>query len=167
MLAKLGVGNVKQSPPWDLPTSSFSPFSLLPALLLFPYPPLLAVISLSKGWPVNFLLFYFLFFKILFIYSWETQREEETQAEGEAGSMQGARCETWSWDSRITSWAEGRRSTAEPPKDPINFLLDVSWDLVHSLPHKYLLFIRGPFKAENPTRTQEMHLQSAILATVA
>ena len=33
----------------------------------------------------------FLFFiKILFIYSWETQRGAETQAEGEAGSMQGA-----------------------------------------------------------------------------
>ena len=32
------------------------------------------------------------FFKILFIYSGETQREREaeTQAEGEAGSMQGA-----------------------------------------------------------------------------
>ena len=30
------------------------------------------------------------FFKILFIYSSETQREPETQAEGEAGSMWGA-----------------------------------------------------------------------------
>ena len=38
------------------------------------------------GFPVYF------FFKILFIYSWRhTEREAETQAEGGAGSMQGAR----------------------------------------------------------------------------
>ena len=51
----------------------------------------------------------FFFFKILFIYSWETQREREaeTQAEGEAGSMQGARHGTQSWVSRITPWAKG------------------------------------------------------------
>ena len=36
----------------------------------------------------------FFFFKILFICSWETQREAETQAEGEAGSLQGAPCGT-------------------------------------------------------------------------
>ena len=42
-------------------------------------------------------------FKILSIYSWETQREREaeTQAEGEAGSMLGSRV------SRIMTWAEG------------------------------------------------------------
>ena len=48
----------------------------------------------------------------------ERERWAETQAEGEAGFMLGARRGTQSWDSRITSWAEGRRSTAEPPKDP-------------------------------------------------
>ena len=32
----------------------------------------------------------------------------ETQAEGEAGSMQGARCGTRSWVSRIMPWAKGR-----------------------------------------------------------
>ena len=37
----------------------------------------------------------------------DTQREAETQAEGEAGSMQGARRGTWSEVSRITPWAEG------------------------------------------------------------
>ena len=38
----------------------------------------------------------YIFFKILFIYSWETHRERgaETQAEGEAGPLQGARCGT-------------------------------------------------------------------------
>ena len=35
------------------------------------------------------------------------QREAETQAEGEAGSMQGARRGTRSRVSRITTWAEG------------------------------------------------------------
>ena len=48
----------------------------------------------------------------------DTEREAEIQAEGEAGSMQGARCGTQSPDSRITPWAEDRRQTAEPPRDP-------------------------------------------------
>ena len=62
----------------------------------------------------------YLFLKILFIHERhrETQREVETQVEGEAGSTQGARCGTRSCDYRITPWAEGRLSTAEPPRDP-------------------------------------------------
>ena len=35
------------------------------------------------------------------------ERGAETQAEGEAGSMQGARHGTRSWVSRIIPWAEG------------------------------------------------------------
>ena len=53
-----------------------------------------------------------LFFKdfvSLFMRENKREREAETQAEGEAGSMQGAGCGTQSWDSRIMSWAEGRR----------------------------------------------------------
>ena len=50
----------------------------------------------------------------------DTEREAETQAEGQAGSMQGARCGTWSQDSEITPWAEGSRSTAEPLRCPDN-----------------------------------------------
>ena len=46
--------------------------------------------------------------------------EAETQAEREAGSMQGAQCGTQSWDSRIMPWAKGRRQTTEPPRDPLN-----------------------------------------------
>ena len=49
------------------------------------------------------------FLKILFIYSWETHRETETQAEGEAGSPQEAWCGTWSWISG---------SCPEPKADP-------------------------------------------------
>ena len=37
----------------------------------------------------------------------DTERKAETQAEGEAGPMQGAWCGTRSWVSRITPWAEG------------------------------------------------------------
>ena len=37
----------------------------------------------------------------------DTEREAETQAEGEAGSMQGAQHGTRSWISRIPPWAEG------------------------------------------------------------
>ena len=37
----------------------------------------------------------------------DTHTEAETQAEGEAGSMQGARRGTRSWVSRITPWAKG------------------------------------------------------------
>ena len=70
----------------------------------------------------------FIFFKILFIYSGDTHRERErerererkaeTQAEGEAGSLQWAWCGTWSQDPKITTWAEGRHSTTEPPRAP-------------------------------------------------
>ena len=62
---------------------------------------------------IAFILFYFL---ILFIYSWDThtqterererEREAGTQAEGEAGSMQGAGRGTPSWVSRIMPRAE-------------------------------------------------------------
>ena len=44
----------------------------------------------------------FSFFKILSIYSQETQRETETQAEEQAGSLQGAPCRTRSQDPRVT-----------------------------------------------------------------
>ena len=56
-------------------------------------------------------------FKV-FIYSFmkDTEREVETQEEGEAGSTQGAQCGTRSRDFRIMPWAEGRCLTAEPPR---------------------------------------------------
>ena len=37
------------------------------------------------------------------------EREAETQAEGEAGSVRGAQCGTQSRDPRIMPWAKGRR----------------------------------------------------------
>ena len=57
-------------------------------------------------------------FIYLFMIDIEREREAETQEEGEAGSMQGARRGTRSRDSRIAPWAKGRRQTAEPPRDP-------------------------------------------------
>ena len=65
------------------------------------------------------LFFFFLRF-YLFIHERHTERESEaeTQAEGEAGSMQGARHRTLARDSRTVPWAEGRCSTAEPPRRP-------------------------------------------------
>ena len=52
------------------------------------------------------------------IYLFMRDRETETQAEGEAGSMQEARCGTRSQVSRITPWVKGRRLTTEPPRRP-------------------------------------------------
>ena len=64
--------------------------------------------------------FFFFFLRLyLLIHERHREREAETQAEGEAGSMQGAQRGTQSRDSRITPWAEGRRSMAEPPRDPL------------------------------------------------
>ena len=54
--------------------------------------------------PNRSLCLFIFFFKILFI---QREREAESQAEGEAGPMQGARCGTRSWVSRITPRAAG------------------------------------------------------------
>ena len=63
--------------------------------------PLFPILSIKCFFPIS------IFLKILFIYLWETQKEAETQADGEAGSMQGAWCGTPSQDCKITPWAEG------------------------------------------------------------
>ena len=48
----------------------------------------------------------------------DTQREAETQAEGEAGSMQGARRGTRSRVSRIRPWAESSAKLLSHPGCP-------------------------------------------------
>ena len=45
-------------------------------------------------------------------------RDTHREAETETGSMQGAR-QTRSQVSRIMPWAEGRRQSTEPPRDPL------------------------------------------------
>ena len=56
---------------------------------------------------------------------WEGRKEKKerrTQAEGEAGSMQGARCGTRFWVSRIMPWAEGSAKPLGHPGCPIHVL---------------------------------------------
>ena len=67
----------------------------------------------------------FSFFFLRF-YLFIREREAEIQAEGEVGTMQWAQCGTRSRDPRIMTWAEGRRSAAEPPRHP-------SWPFLHLL----------------------------------
>ena len=53
--------------------------------------------------------FSLLFFFNFYLFMRDTKREAETQAGGEAGSMQGAQCGIDHQDFRITPWAKGRR----------------------------------------------------------
>ena len=73
-----------------------------------------------------FFFFFFFFLRFIYLFTIDTHRERkreaETQEEGEAGSMPGAWCGTRSRDSRIASWAKGRRQTAEPPRPSLNML---------------------------------------------
>ena len=47
---------------------------------------------------------YYYFFKdFIYLFTRDTQREVETQAEGEAGSLWGARCGTGSQDPGVTT----------------------------------------------------------------
>ena len=95
---------------WHLASPSWLPLSV-------PWAQILPDLSVLSPCPVPWHCCLFFFnFKILFIYSWE--REKERQAEGQAGSMRGAWCETRSWHSRIMPWPKGRCSIAEPPRRP-------------------------------------------------
>ena len=91
------------------------------------------------------------FFKVLFIYSWETQRERlaETQAEGEVGSMQRAPHGPWSRVSRITPWAEGGAKLLSHPSCPFPESLDVT-SFVASLAPLRVLPCSQPPSAERP-----------------
>ena len=66
----------------------------------------------------------FIFIKMLLR---DTEREAETQAEGTAGSMQGARRRTRSEVSRIMPWAEGSAKQLSHLGCPIFFILIVSF----------------------------------------
>ena len=67
---------------------------------------------------------YFFFLRLYFLFMRDTEREAETQAEGEAGSSRGARSVTGSQDSRIKTSSKGRHSIAEPPRRPNVTLLN-------------------------------------------
>ena len=64
--------------------------------------------------------FLFLFFKDFYSFMRDRGGWAETQAEGEAGSMQGARRGTGSRVPRITPWAEGSAKPLSPPGCPKN-----------------------------------------------
>ena len=55
----------------------------------------------------------------------ERERDAETQAEGEAGSMQGAPCGTRSWVSRIRPWAKGGAKSLSHWGCPTIYLLKI------------------------------------------
>ena len=66
----------------------------------------------------DFYIFILFFKDFTYLLMKDTNREAETQAEGEAGSLRGVWCGARSRDSGIMPWAEGRRSTAKPPRCP-------------------------------------------------
>ena len=57
------------------------------------------------------------FFFYLFMIVTERERGRDT-GRGWSRLHVGARCGTWSRDSRITPWAKGRCTTSEPPRHP-------------------------------------------------
>ena len=67
-----------------------------------------------------------LFFKkdlFIYLFMGDAQREAETQAEGKAGSTQGARRGTRSRVSRITLWAKGSTKLLSHPGCPLFLFL--------------------------------------------
>ena len=66
----------------------------------------------------NQVVFCLSFKDFIYLFMRDIERETDTQAEGEAVSMQGARCGTWSWVSRITPWAEGGAKPLSHPGCP-------------------------------------------------
>ena len=60
---------------------------------------------------------------IIYLFMRDTEREAETQAEEEPGSLQGTSCRTGSQDPGVTPRAEGRCSTTEPPRRPTNCVI--------------------------------------------
>ena len=70
------------------------------------------ILSMVKG------IIYIFFFFFFVIHERHTEREAETQAEGEVGSIQGAQCGTWSQVSRIIPWAEGSTKLLSHPGCP-------------------------------------------------
>ena len=60
----------------------------------------------------------FIYFLRFYLFIHERHREAETEAEGEAGFVQGARLGTRTQDPGIIAWAKGRCSITELPRCP-------------------------------------------------
>ena len=104
-------------------------------------------------------LFYFLSI-YLFIHERHTQREAETQAEGEAGSMQGLQGGTRSQDSRIMPWAEVGANLLSHPGCPYS---PIFWG--KNKPHMPRSDIFQEKKSESPIQDPKWHkhLENALL----
>ena len=76
-----------------------------------------------------------------YLFMRDTQREAETQAEGEAGSPQGAWCQTPSQHSGIMTWAKGRCSTTGPPKCSSFHFLKLHTSCFVKTYYIYILFL--------------------------
>ena len=61
---------------------------------------------------------YFILKDFIYLFMRNREREVGTQAEGEAGSMQGAQGGTRPWVSRIMPWAEGGAKQLSHPGCP-------------------------------------------------
>ena len=87
-----------------------------------------------------------IFFNFIYLFIQDRHRERgRDTGRGRSGSMQGARCGTRSRVSRIMPWAEGRRQTAEPPRDSLYIIPSIyiifRLYILYSLYIYYIIFV--------------------------
>ena len=88
-----------------------------------------------------------LFLKIfIYLFMRDTHWEAEAQAEREADFPWWTQCRTWSQDPRITTWAKGRCSTTESPRNPfplicIHYIYISSHSNLYFFPHWLLTLV--------------------------
>ena len=75
--------------------------------------------------------------------------------------MLGAPCGTWSQDSRITSWAEGICSTAEPSKHPQTEYLKSDLSLCHKKIVTSIFFARSNSHFLEKSTSKELSLANS------
>ena len=84
------------------------------------------------------------------------EREAETQAVGEAGSMRGSRCGTWSQVPRITPWAEDSAKPLSHPGCPQSGFHPYCF-------HENILFkVTGPHQVTCPLLTTPFSLKYSL-----
>ena len=98
----------------EIPSPSQKHILRMPALdYTHPYPQPLTIHLLPLGSRQKSLKSFFFFLRFyLFIHEKHRERGRDT------GSIQGTRCGTWSWVSRITPWAEGSSRPLSHPGCP-------------------------------------------------
>ena len=98
---------------------------------------------------------FWVFFKILFIYSWETQRESQRHTQREKQALHREPEVGRDPRPRIKTWAEGRCSTAEPPGIPTDLFSKTTSLATPSHLHSSNVIISGLF---GPPRKNYRHL---------